>query len=143
MTGMSNEGETSGDPAEAAGIELYDLKPCRDDRLIPVVSPLRHPGRPAPRPRYAAPPVPDGHVRVKLGDDYYAGAVWRDWAAETAERPADIFDIPAGQRDRWAKALADYAAMQEEIGALRETRWRPGDQVPPGWVAKQPYQVQS
>ena len=107
------------------GIIAYDLEPPSPLPPLPAYSPLRHPGQPSPRPRYAPPPLPDGFARVELDEDYYAGPGWSDWTADTAERPSDIFDIPAEQRDRWAKAMADYQAMQDEISALRDERHQP------------------
>lgn len=101
--------------------------------------PIRHPGRIPPRPRYAPPPLPDGHVRVVLfSADYDTPAGWCEWAANDADSPWNVHDITAEQRDRWAKAQADYQAMQDEIEALMESRHRePGwPNVPPGWQQK-------
>ena len=137
--------------AAQAGIELYDLAP--PTALMPHFTELRLPPERQPRPRYLVPPVPDGHVRVELGDDYYAGAVWARWhciTGDTADSPMAIFDVPAEQVARWEEAQAAYQAMQDEIEALQETRrqmqreaWQAGaPALPPGWVRKEPYQVQ-
>lgn len=111
--------------------------------LVPKMSPLRNLGTPLPR--YTPPPLAEDHARVRLGDDYYAGAIWDDWTGDDTDRPAEVFDIPAEQRDRWLKAQADYSAMQDEISALMDARARePGfPNVPPGWQRKgSPYQPQ-
>jgi hypothetical protein len=119
------------------GVTAYDLEPARN--LMPHVEPLRHPGQPSPRPRWAPPSLPDGHVRVELEDDYYAGAYFSDWAATETDRPGEVFDIPREQYDRWVAARDAYTAMQDEIEAVREehrTRRSPGWPQREGWVRK-------
>jgi hypothetical protein len=127
---------------DAAGVMLYDLAPAYSPmwhRNAPT--PLRNPPpRRPPQPRYIPPPLPEGHVRVALDDDDYAGPQWADWAGEDDAYPARVFDVPAEQRERWAAANAAYFAMQEEISEMRSARM---GRVPPGWVRKgKPYQVQ-
>jgi hypothetical protein len=127
------------------GIIAYDLQPPDPADLprTPAYSPFRRHMERQPQSRYTPPPLPEGYARVALDDDYYAGPQWADWAGEDEAYPARVFDIPAGQRERWAKAQADYAAMQEEIGALRDARLAKPGWVPEGWVRKgDPYQVQ-
>lgn len=131
----------------ATGILAYDLEPPSRPPPAAEFSPLRDALRNPrpPRPVYLPPPLPDGLARVKLDDDYDYGASWSDWKDGDTDHPADVWDIPAEQRDRWVKAEADYHAMQSEIEALREVRMRePGyPNVPPGWKRKgAPYQVQ-
>lgn len=125
------------------GIIAYDLEPPERLRGLGVWAPLRNIGeRQPPRPRYVPPPLPDGCARVELDDDYYTGPFWSDWAGEDADYPARVFDIPAEQRDRWQKAMEDYAAMQEEIEALRSARLATPGFAPEGWTQKPSYQVQ-
>jgi hypothetical protein len=125
------------------GINLFDLTPPADGPLYPATDQLRHPERIPPQPRYVPPPLPDGYARVELDDDYDVGPVWNDWAGQDAGYPARVFDIPAEQRDRWDAARAAYAAMQEEISALREDRLAVPGFAPPGWERKgSSYQVQ-
>ena len=124
------------------GIFAYDLEPPAAP--VPPLEPLRHPGQPRPRPRWAPPPLSDGFVRVELDDDYYAGAGFRAWTGSEAEYPTRIFDVPREQYERWVSVRDDYAAMQGEIDAMREdrARWHNGV-APPYWVRKdKPYQVQ-
>lgn len=120
------------------GIFAYDLEPPTP--LVPAVEPIRHPGRPSPRPRWAPPPLPDGLVRVELDDDYYTGPGFSAWTGSETDYPTRIFDVPREQYERWASARDAYAAMQEEISALYDGRL---NAPPPGWVRKdKPYQVQ-
>lgn len=116
----------------------YDLEPPTE-RIGEEVrfTPLRNLAD-GPRPRYVPPPLPDGHVRVQLGDDYERGPEWEYWKGADTADPAEIFDVPVEQCKRWAAAEAAYEAMQEEIAALRRTR----TETPPGWQPKAPYQVQ-
>lgn len=121
----------------AAGLVAYDLEPPAQMPLGEF-QPMRHPGRTPLRPRYAPPPLPEDRVRVVLGDDYYTGEGWYEWTARDSDSPWDVHDISSEQRDRWAKAEADYQAMQAEIEALMEARHGEPDwpNVPPGWQQK-------
>ncbi len=126
----SSEGET--------GIFACDLTPPVP--LLPHLEPLRHPGQPSPRPRWAPPPLPDGFARVELDDDYYAGPGFSEWTGSETGYPTRIFDVPREQYERWMSARDAYAAMQEEVSALYDSRL---NAPPPGWVRKdKPYQVQ-
>ena len=78
-----------------------------------------------------------------MEDDYYTGPEFSDWAGEETEHPGRIFDIPREQYERWMAARDAYAAMQEEITALREEWLHGAGCALPGWVRKdKPYQVQ-
>lgn len=125
-------------PVAATGIVAYDLVPPSSLPPVPVFSPFRHPAERQRRPRWTPPPLTDGHVRVELDEDYYAGPGWTDWNGSDADYPSRIFDIPAEIRERWLKAMDAYAAMQDEIEALLSARRA---QVPPGWTQKPPYQA--
>ena len=134
---MSDKDEVSGQ----VGIVGYDLQPPAP--LYPTLSVLAGVGgRVQSRPHWTAPPVPDGHARVELDDDYYAGAIWNHWKGTSAEYPARVFDLPAEQVARWEKALEDYAAMQEEIEVLRRDRLAKPGWAPEGWKRGEGYQVQ-
>ena len=128
------------------GIVAYDLEPPAAGSPHPA--PMRDQIRnPQARPRWEPPPLPGGHVRVELEDDYYAGAYFSDWTGPEAEYPTRVFDVPREQYDRWTAARDAYCAMQEEIEAVREERNRslgmPGWPQRAGWVRKdKPYQVQ-
>jgi hypothetical protein len=127
------------------GIIAYDLEPPSQPPPPAEFTPLRHPARISPRPRYDPPPLAAGYARVKLDDDFYSGHGWSDWTGRDTDHPAEVFDIPAEQRERWMAAQAAYSAMQEEISALMDARARePGyPKVPLGWKRKgAPYQVQ-
>ena len=123
------------------GIFAYDLEPPA--ARLPHVEPMRHPGQPSTRPRWVPPPLPDGFARVEVEDDYYTGPEFSDWTGEETEHPGRVFDIPREQYERWKAAREQYAAMQEEITALRE-KWLHGPGCAlAGWVRKdKPYQVQ-
>ena len=131
------------------GIFAYDLEPptpllSTPLPPLPEYSPLRHPGTPSPRPRYAPPPLPEGFARVELDDDYYTGPEFSDWVGDEAGNPVRVFDIPREQRERWVAARDAYCAMQEEIDALRHERSQTFGWVrASGWVRKdKPYQAQ-
>jgi hypothetical protein len=127
--------------ADENGFIAYDLAPPTELPPMPVWTPFR-----PPLPRYTPPPVPEGCARVELDDDYYLGPGWNDWyggdSKGSTAYPARVFDIPAEQRERWAKAQADYAAMQEEISALRDARLAKPGWAPDGWVRTAPHQAQ-
>jgi hypothetical protein len=108
--------------------------------LVPAFAPMRNPPRAVPLPRYLPPPLAEGLARVRLGDDYYAGAVWSDWTGDRSDSPAEVYDIPAGQHERWQAAIDAYSAMQDEIENLMEQRREAAQGVPPGW--RPAYQVQ-
>jgi hypothetical protein len=126
------------------GFIAYDLEPPGEPWPRPRIiwTPMGDFRKRPPQPRYVPPPLPEGHARVALDDDYYAGPQWADWAGEDEAYPARVFDIPAEQRARWAAAIAAYAAMQDEISELRTTRLATPAWAPDGWVRKPPYQVQ-
>jgi hypothetical protein len=139
---LRHDGRVSEDGIRACGLEIYDLEPPGDLPPIPVCTPLRDFPRIPRRARWVPPPLPEGHARVELDEDYYAGPGWSDWDGQDAGYPARVFDIPAAQRERWRKAMEDYAAMQEEIAALRSARLSAPGFAPEGWTRKAGYQAQ-
>lgn len=129
------------------GIIGYDLGPPSPSPPSFAYSSFRDRiGNPQPRPRWGPPQLPEGHVRVELDDDYYAGAYFRDWNRSETGSPGHVFDLPQEQYDRWVAARDAYYAMQEEIEAVQEEHRVRRDSGWPereGWVRKdRPYQVQ-
>jgi hypothetical protein len=94
----------------------YGLQPPAK-LLIPDYRPFRTLSS-APRRRQLADPVPAGHVRVVLCDDYYLGMTWRRTADGERVAAGDACDVPAGQFARWEAAEAAYHAVQDEAWAL-------------------------
>lgn len=84
------------------------------------------------RPAYLAPPVPPGHVRVRLWHgDYDTPPQWDECLPSAIERsPERIFDIPAATLERWRQAYEAFYAASGEIDVLF---WERGWTVPPGW----------
>lgn len=102
------------------GIPAYGLTPPARP-LIP------NPSGPGVRPQYVPVPQPEGTVRVVLDEDYYEGPGFSLYETyPTLARPHEVFDVPAGQYERWRTACDAYAAMQAEIGALTAARSREG-----------------
>ncbi len=125
-----------------AGVVAYDLVPPAVSPMV-TVRPFRDlMAAQVPAPRFLAPPVPCDRARVRLGDDYYTGPEWADWSGDETRYPAEIFDVPREQYDRWEAASAAYRQMQEEIGELRSARLAEPGWVPEGWVKKPGYQPQ-
>jgi hypothetical protein len=102
----------------------YDLQPPTARPPVPTCTPLRSPSwRPGspwrigarPRPSVCgSDPVPAGLVRLVLTEDYYLGVQWRVLGPKEHADTADVFDVPAGQCERWEAAAVAYAAVQAE-----------------------------
>jgi hypothetical protein len=108
------------------GIIAYDLEPPLMPRgtghpITPRHVPFRDRGERSPMPRYVPLPQPEGTVRVVLESSGPDGEpadfqMYDDYP--TLVEPYRVFDVPAGQYERWREAKEAFGAMEEEIEAL-------------------------
>lgn len=92
--------------------------------MIPRATPLRDRGLNSPAPRYVPGPLAEGQARVVLSsatcEEPAEFRLYDEWP--TLVEPYRVFDLPAGQVERWRQVQAAFDAMQEEIEALISAR---------------------
>lgn len=108
-------------------VAAYDLEPPSPAPLVPPVLPLLDRGDRSPMPRYVPRPLAEGMVRVVLdsaGPDGEPADFMLYDEYPALVRPYRVFDVPAGQYERWRSAKEAFAAMQAEIEAAVSDRAR-------------------